>query len=101
MTKVFKIVSERVWAEVSGPWAGTELDERDGFIHLSSEAQVPGTLARHFAGAKGLVLLELDAEALPDLRWEPSRDGALFPHLYAALDPAWVRAVHPIESPRS
>ena len=77
-----------------GRSAGAPVDLADGYIHLSTAAQVPGTLARHFAGVDGLHLLALDTETLTDLRWEPSRGGDLFPHLYRDLmtaDVLWSR----------
>jgi uncharacterized protein (DUF952 family) len=62
------------------------VDRADGFIHFSTAAQVAETAARHFAGAEGLILAAFDADTLgPDLKWEPSRGGALFPHLYGPL----------------
>ena len=65
---------------------GSAADIADGFVHLSTAEQLPGTLARHFAGQQGLRLLALEAEALGDaLEWEPARGGDLFPHLYRAL----------------
>lgn len=89
---LFKIVSAAEWAEVSteAAWAGTALDRKDGFIHLSAAAQVQGTLEKHYSGQAGLLLLWVRAAALPKLRWAPSRGGALFPHLYAPLQRAWV-----------
>jgi uncharacterized protein (DUF952 family) len=86
---VYKVLSAAAFAEAAreGHFAGSSDDLRDGFIHLSAAHQLEGTLAKHFAGQEGLVLLALDAERLrPHLRWEPSRGGALFPHLYAPLD---------------
>jgi len=85
---VFKLVDRPSWeaAAVSGAFDGSPADERDGFIHLSTAAQVRETAARHFAGQSDLVLVAVAAEGLGDaLRWEPSRGGALFPHLYAPL----------------
>ncbi|WP_323717008.1 DUF952 domain-containing protein [Paracoccus aminovorans] len=76
--------------------AGAPVDLADGYIHLSTAAQVPGTLARHFAGESGLHLLAIETEGLPALRWEPSRGGDLFPHLYRELraqDVSWSRAL--------
>ena len=76
-----------------GETEGAPVDLADGYIHLSTADQLPGTLAKHFAGEGGSVLLALDSEALgPALRWEPSRGGALFPHLYRVLtthDVSW------------
>lgn len=64
---------------------GAPVDLADGYIHLSTGAQLDETLARHFAGESSLMLLELDSDAIAPLRWEPSRGGALFPHLYREL----------------
>jgi uncharacterized protein (DUF952 family) len=86
---VYKIMSEADFAAATreGYFRGSADDLRDGFIHLSAAHQLTGTLATHFAGQEGLVLLAVDAERLGDaLRWEPSRNGMTFPHLYAPLD---------------
>jgi uncharacterized protein (DUF952 family) len=65
---------------------GADIDARDGFIHFSSAAQVRETAARHFAGIPDLMLVAVNADALADaLRWEASRGGELFPHLYGDL----------------
>lgn len=96
---VFKIVDRAAWASrpVSEPFAGSAVDLRDGFIHLSSAAQVAGTAARHFAGQSDLLLVAVDPAALGSaLRWEPSRHGEAFPHLYGALPPGAVRWVAPL-----
>jgi uncharacterized protein (DUF952 family) len=90
---VYKILTEAAFreAECEGYFAGSADDLRDGFIHLSSAHQLAGTLAKHFAGQDGLVLVAVDPARLgPELKWEASRDGALFPHLYAKLDLAAV-----------
>ncbi|MGH6735093.1 MAG: DUF952 domain-containing protein [Methyloceanibacter sp.] len=90
---VYKILSQAAYAamKTDGRFAGSADDLRDGFIHLSADHQLEGTLAKHFAGQDRLVLLALDPERLgPSLKWEPSRGGALFPHLYAPLDLAAV-----------
>ena len=83
---IFKIVPVDLWriAESEGRFTGSPVDVRDGFIHFSTAAQVRETAARHFAGAEGLLLVAVSAPAL-SLRWEPSRGGALFPHLYEPL----------------
>ncbi len=74
-------------AERSGVYRGSADDARDGFIHLSTAAQVEGTVGKHFRGQSALFLIALDVEALgPALRWERARDGDLFPHLYGELD---------------
>lgn len=76
-------------------YGGSPQDRDDGFIHFSTRAQAPASAARHRAGERDLVLLEVDPKALgPALRWEPSRGGALFPHLYGPLPLSAVRAVH-------
>jgi uncharacterized protein (DUF952 family) len=89
MTRIiFKICERALWeeGERSGAFAGAGIDARDGFIHLSSAAQVRDTAARHFAGAADLMLIAVDADALAGaLKWETSRGGDLFPHLYGAL----------------
>lgn len=79
-----------------GRSAGAPVDIADGYIHLSTAEQVPGTLAKHFAGEPGLVLLAIQTDGLDPLRWEPSRGGALFPHLYRELrltDILWSREI--------
>jgi uncharacterized protein (DUF952 family) len=88
---VYKILRASEWETLrrEGITAGAPIDVEDGFVHLSDDGQVEETAARHFAGIDGLVLLALDADALGEaLRWEPSRGGALFPHLYRALQRA-------------
>jgi uncharacterized protein (DUF952 family) len=87
-TLIYKILRNAEWrdAQTCGAFSGSADDVRDGFIHFSTAAQLRGTLERHYAGESGLVVLEVPAPALGDaLRWEPSRDGALFPHLYGVL----------------
>jgi len=96
---VYKIVTEEAWREAgkAGVFKGAAIDLSDGYIHFSTAAQVKETAARHFAGQPDLVLVAVDAEKLGSaLRYEPSRGGALFPHLYASLDLAavrWVKAL--------
>ena len=85
---IYKIFRAGEWAalQAQGETRGAPVDLADGFVHFSTRAQAAETAARHFAGADGLMLLALDGEAMgPALRWEPSRGGALFPHLYRAL----------------
>ena len=87
-TWVYKILRAHEWRtfQDTGVFAGSPVDLKDGFIHLSAGAQVKGTREKHFAGEHDLVLLRISSAALgPDLRWEPSRGGALFPHLYRPL----------------
>ncbi len=79
-------------AEQAGSYAGSAVDARDGFIHFSTATQLAGTVAKHFSGQRELLLVAVDADALGEtLKWEPSRGGELFPHLYAALPLAAVR----------
>ena len=84
---LYKVLRASEWQEAQkqGAFAGSPDDLRDGFVHLSTRAQLAGTLHRHFTGETGLVILELAADRLDDVKWEPSRDGALFPHLYGVL----------------
>jgi uncharacterized protein (DUF952 family) len=99
VTTIYKICARTVWqeAEAQGQFSGAPVDLRDGFIHFSTAAQLAGTAAKHFAGARDLVLAAVDAEALGEkLKWEVSRGGELFPHLYAPLPLAavrWVRSL--------
>ncbi len=96
MPTIYKICPASAWreAEREGAYRGSADDLRDGFIHFSTAAQVPGTAAKHFAGQHGLFLIAVDTDALGDrLKWEPSRGGDLFPHLYGELDPGSVLKV--------
>ena len=94
---IYKICSADLWhqAEKEGVFRGAEIDLTDGFIHFSTAGQVQETAEKHFAGQPGLVLVCVATNAL-DLVWEPSRGGALFPHLYGVLDLANVRWVRPL-----
>ena len=86
---IYKIATKEEWraAEAAGRFDGAPIDVQDGFIHFSTARQVGETAARHFAGKGDLLLVEIDAHALGDaLKYETSRGGDLFPHLYAALD---------------
>jgi uncharacterized protein (DUF952 family) len=85
---IFKILTEAEWRafQREGVFEGAPVDRADGFIHFSTAAQAPETAAKHFAGRGDLVLAAVDADSVDDaLKWEPSRGGALFPHLYRAL----------------
>ena len=98
---IYKICDQASWrtALSAGLLRGSAADLRDGFIHFSTAAQLAKTAAKHFAGASDLMLLAVDAAALgPALKWEPSRGGDLFPHLYAALSVSAVRWARPLES---
>lgn len=88
---VYKILRPDEWSAfaAAGGTTGAPADLASGFIHLSTASQVAETAARHFAGAGELVLVAVEAARLgPALRWEPSRGGALFPHLYRPLEAA-------------
>ena len=94
MALIYKILRAGEWQQLSadGVFAGSPVDLRDGFIHFSAAAQVTETLARHFAHEAEVMLLAVDGDRAGDaLRWEVSRGGALFPHLYAPLRLADVR----------
>jgi uncharacterized protein (DUF952 family) len=91
MTTIYKICPAQLWQEAvnAGIFRGAGVDLADGFIHFSTAAQVAETAARHFAGVAGLTLVAFDDLSLgSELRYEPSRGGALFPHLHGPLDPA-------------
>lgn len=96
---IYKIFRPAEWAELQakGATSGAPVDRADGYVHFSTAAQLPVTLAKHFAGENGLTLLACDAGALGhDLRWELSRGGEDFPHLYRDLrldDVLWTRSV--------
>ncbi len=98
MPTIYRIVSNEAWqaAQAQGSFSGTADDLRDGFIHFSAAHQVEETARKHYVGQKDLLLLHVDSERLgAALKWEPSRGGDLFPHLYGALDLAWVERVEP------
>lgn len=94
---IYKILGAAEWqaAERAGVFKGAGIDLADGYIHFSTAEQAAETAAKHFAGQRDLVLVAVDAERLgAALKWEASRGGQLFPHLYAALatrDAVWVR----------
>jgi uncharacterized protein (DUF952 family) len=96
---IYKICPRTLWqaAEKAGRFDGASIDLTDGYIHFSSAEQVRDTAARHFAGVNELLLIAVDAGVLGDtLRWEPSRGGELFPHLYGSLPMAAVLHVAPM-----
>jgi uncharacterized protein (DUF952 family) len=89
----YKILTADQWAlfQADGIFHGAPVDLADGYIHLSAADQLAGTLSKHFAGASGLVIAEVDLGVLGDMvKWEVSRGGALFPHIYGALPMAAV-----------
>ncbi len=99
MTLIYKIVPRQLWQQAKhiGLFTGATVDLVDGFIHLSAAGQVEETAAKHFAGQHELLLVAVEAEDLgDDLRWEASRGGASFPHLYAPLRVDSARSVEPL-----
>jgi len=100
MTTIYKICETAQWAQAgrNGAFRGSAVDLADGYIHFSTAAQVADTAAKHFAGMPDLVLVAVEAEDLGDaLKWETSRGGALFPHLYGPLPLAAVRWVQALQ----
>ncbi|MCJ2051937.1 DUF952 domain-containing protein [Methylobacterium sp. J-070] len=96
MPIIYKICPRALWreAEAAGGFAGAPIDRQDGFIHFSTAAQVAETAARHFGGQADLLLIAVEADRLgAGLRYEPSRGGDLFPHLYGVLPLDAVTAV--------
>ena len=84
----YKILTADQWAQfqTDGVFHGAPVDLADGYIHLSAADQLQGTLTKHFAGQSGLVIAEVDLAALGEsVKWEVSRGGALFPHIYGPL----------------
>lgn len=99
MPLIYKICPSKLWREAAarGVFDGAPVDARDGFIHFSTGAQAPETAARHFAGEDDLVLIAVASEDLGEaLRFEVSRGGDLFPHLYGPLPLSAVRWVRPL-----
>lgn len=87
-TLIYKIATRELWtaAEATGVFEGMPIDRADGFMHFSTGAQLAETLAKYFPGQRDLLLIAVRADRCGDaLRWEPSRGGQLFPHLYASL----------------
>jgi uncharacterized protein (DUF952 family) len=96
VSRIYKILPRGEWeaALAAGRFEGSGIDRQDGYIHFSTAAQAQETARRHFRGQDGLVVLEVEGDDLGEaLRWEPSRGGDLFPHLYGALDARRVRTV--------
>ena len=99
MTPIYKICTASEWreAERAGAYRGSAVDIKDGFIHFSTAEQAAETAAKWFAGQRNLVLVAVDPDALGDkLKWEPSRGGALFPHLYGELELKAVVKIDPL-----
>ncbi|HTJ59468.1 MAG TPA: DUF952 domain-containing protein [Devosiaceae bacterium] len=99
-THVYKVADAQEFAQAQddGIYAGAPVDLKDGFIHFSTAAQLPETLRRHFSGQRDLTLAAVRTADLGDaLRWEPSRGGDLFPHLYGNLEMSAVSWTTPIQ----
>lgn len=97
---IYKIVTQSQWDEAlaCGVFKGAPIDIADGYIHFSNADQVEETAAKHFHGQKDLLLVRLDGEKFgSELKWERSRGGALFPHLYGALSTNLTDAVFPLD----
>lgn len=97
---IFKICHRAEWdaAAQNGPYCGSAKDREDGFLHFSTFVQLAGTLARYYAQADDLMLIAVDGDALgAALKYEPARDGVLFPHLYSLLPISAVLWVRPID----
>lgn len=98
-TTAYKILSDQEMEQLeqNGEFAGAPIDLADGYIHLSTAAQLQGTLDKHFAGRADLWIAAVDLEALgDDVKWEVSRGGELFPHIYAKLPLSVVTAYSPL-----
>lgn len=96
VTTIYKICTRAEWdaAVEAGRFDGAPVDLADGYIHFSTAGQVAETARRHFAGQTDLVLVAVDVHALgADLKWEPSRGGDLFPHLYCPLPVSTAQSV--------
>ena len=99
-TIAFKVLTtpEKDALEAEGSFAGAQVDKSDGYIHLSTAAQLTETVDKHFGGQDGLWVAEVDLAVVADqIRWEPSRGGQLFPHLYGDLPLDAVVAYSPLE----
>lgn len=97
MTLIYKICEAAMWQEAEhlGSFTGAEIDVQDGYIHFSTAAQLAETAAKHFRGRDNLVLVGINSATL-DIKWEPSRGGDLFPHLYAELPTDTAMSVIPM-----
>jgi uncharacterized protein (DUF952 family) len=96
-TLIYKVLSRERWsaAKAAGQFDGAEIDLADGYIHFSTKEQLVETVEKHFVGQANLVLVAVDSAVLGDaLKWEPSRGGALFPHLYQPLGMSAVVVAH-------
>ena len=100
--RIYKVLPRAEWeaARVAGVFTGSAVDVADGFIHFSTAGQLDETLRRHFAGQADLLLVGVESSDLGgDLKWEPSRGGALFPHLYGPMPVAAAVSIEPVAGP--
>ena len=98
---IYKICSLALWeeAQAAGIFTGAPIDHADGYIHFSTAEQLAETAAKHFAGQQDLILLSVDETQLGKaLKYEPSRGGALFPHLYGPLELAAILKAEPFSA---
>lgn len=98
-TVIYKILPRHEWEQASGvgQFLGSGIDIQDGFIHFSTASQVPGTLQKHFPGQTDLVLVSVNSAVVAaNLRWETSRGGELFPHVYAPLPTSAALTITPL-----
>ena len=103
MSLIYKILSRAEWEAAceAGVFLSSAVDVKDGFIHFSTADQWRETLEKHFAGQADLLLVAVEAGDLgPELKWEPSRGGALFPHLYGPLSTGLAVSVRPVGAER-
>lgn len=94
---IYKVLDRKLWQQAtqSGKFAGAEIDIKDGYIHFSTARQLVETVRKHFAGRQDLLVVEFDSDDFgASLRWEISRGGDPFPHLYASLDTALAQATY-------
>ncbi len=100
MTRIYKLLTRPEWLAASdaGVFTGAAVDVADGFIHFSTAAQAAETGRKYFSGVENLVAVAFEAEALGEgLKWEPSRGGDLFPHLYGPLPTTLAVEAMPVE----
>ncbi len=96
---IYKICNEKEWTKAleKGIYEGSEHDIRDGFIHLSTKSQLEGTLSKHFSNQENLLLIAIEEEKISsNLKYEPARNGELFPHIYGKLEThsvLWVKEI--------
>ena len=95
---IYKIFRTPEWEEMQemGQTLGAPIDITDGYVHFSTAQQARETAAKHFAGETGLFLIAADTTKMPALKWEISRGGAEFPHLYAPFEMAQVAWSEPL-----